>query len=161
MEISNEPGEILWSAPEFHHYEKSVAWYWLVIAVSALIVGAALLSKNLLFAVFVVIATFLVFTWGHRAPRTIDFTLSKKGLDIGGRKFYPFDHLAGFAFIPTRENEELDELMLHTKGRLSNWVRIIVASQRREQIKNLLSQFLPELEYEESLAEHIGQLLRF
>jgi hypothetical protein len=153
--------EIQWSAPEYHHYRKDVGWYWLVLIITAVIAAFALWQKNFLFAVFIAIAAVLVLSWGRRAPKTIDFTLSEKGLDIGGRKFYRYETLLGFAIIPVPDDPELNELALQTKGRLNTWLKIIIADQRSEEIKELLSKFLPELEYEESLADHIARILRF
>ncbi len=153
--------DIKWSSPEYHYYPKDVGWYWLAIIVSAILVIFALWQKNFLFAVFMIVAALLALNWGRRAPRTFEFTLSEKGLDIGGRHRYAFEELAGFAIIPNPENTELAELILRTKNRLNSWVRIIIATERSEAIKGLLAKFLPEIEYTESLTEHIGRILRF
>ena len=80
--------EIRWSAPEFHHYEKDVSWYWLVSIATIVVVIFALIQKNFLFAIFSVIAASLVISWGKKTPETLDFVLSESGLDIGNKKFY-------------------------------------------------------------------------
>jgi hypothetical protein len=153
--------EISWSAPEYHTYEKNVSWYWLVILGTVVIAGIALWQKNFLFALFIVVASFLVTAWGDRKPRTLDFVLSEQGLEIGEQRHYSFDEFSGFAIIPTREDPELHELLFHVKGRIGNWLKIIIATQRHDAIKAFLAAHLPELEYEESFAEHIGRMLKF
>lgn len=153
--------EIKWSAPEYHYYPKDVGWYWFVIIAAMAVVVLALWQRNFLFAVFSVIASILILSWGRRPPRQIDFTLSEKGLDIEGKKFYPFENLAGFAIIQNPDNAELSELILQTKNRVGTWVRVIIANQRAEDIKKLLLKFIPEIEYTESMTEHIGRILRF
>ncbi|HEY4475515.1 MAG TPA: hypothetical protein VJB92_02215 [Candidatus Paceibacterota bacterium] len=153
--------EIHWSAPEFHYYEKDAAWYWLVIIGAIVLVGLALWQKNFLFAVFIIIAAILAITWGRKEPPMVDFILSEKGLDIGGKKFYSFESLEGFAIIPVRTNEELNELLLKSKNRLSGWIRIIIAAQRADAIKALFRKRLPEVEYQETLTEHISRWLKF
>ena len=153
--------QIRWSAPEYHYYRKDVSWYWLVLIVTVILVTLALWQKNFLFAVFIIVAALLILAWGRRPPQTIDFTLSEQGLNIGGKKSYGFQDLSGFVIIPNLADPELSDLILKTKSQLNAWVRIIIASQRSETIKNLLSKFLPEVEYEESLADHIAKILRF
>jgi len=152
---------IRWSAPEYHYYRKDVSWYWLVIIVTIVLTALALWQKNFLFAVFIILASVLTIAWGRREPNVIDFTLSEKGLDVGNRKFYAYENLSGFAIIPAPEDPELEELVIKHKSRLTGWMKIIIAGQRKEQIKNLLSRHLPEIEYQESLTEHIARILRF
>ena len=160
-EVEGQSRTIKWSAPEFHYYDKGVAWYWLVIIATIVVVAIALWQKNFLFAVFAILAAILTVVWGGREPKVIDFILSERGLDIGQKKFYPYETLAGFAVIPTLENQELDELLIKTKSRLTSWLRIIIAGERREAIKQMLSRCLPEVEYQESLTDHIARILRF
>ena len=153
--------EIKWSAPEYHHYEKDISWYWLVAILGIILTAIALWQKNFLFAVFVIIAALLAINWGRRKPEIVDFILSEKGLDIGGKKNYPYESLEGFAIIELPENSELNELVFKTRGRLNAWLKIIIANQRRDAIKEMLGQHVPEIEYQESLADHISKLLRF
>ena len=137
---------IKWSSPEYHYYEKDIGWYWLAIIASIILVAIALAQKNFLFAVFIIIAAVLTINWGRRAPETLDFILSDQGLDIGGKKIYPFEDLEAFAIIPIEENAEISELVIKTRGRLNSWVKIIIATERSEPIKKLLAKFLPEVE---------------
>lgn len=153
--------EIIWSSPEYHYYEKSVIWYWLVIVGAVILVMAALWQKNLLFGIFIIIAAAMLIFWGRRQPRTLNFTLNAKGLMIDDKKIYYFENLAGFAIIPNYAEPALSELLLQTKNHLRGWLRFIIAAQRVEPIKILLQEHLPEVEYQESMAEHISRILRF
>ncbi len=161
IELQAMDKEIRWSAPEYHYYEKDVAWYWLVV-IGAIGLGAlALWQKNLLFAIFIAIAALMLISWGRRQPKTLNFTLNAKGLTIDDKKIYYFENLTGFAIIPNYAEQELNELLLKTNHHLNGWLRVIIAAQRAEPIKNLLLQYLPEVEYQESLAEHISRILKF
>jgi len=153
--------EIRWSAPEYHYYDKGIAWYWLVI-IAAIIIGTlALLQKNFLFIVFIAIASALGLFWGHRQPKTVNFILNQNGLDIDGKKFYAFESLVGFSLLPSYENSEINELAIKTKEQINGWIKIIIASQRAEQISEFLKRNLQEIEYQESMAEHIARILKF
>lgn len=153
--------EIQWSAPEYHYYHKDVSWYWLVIIVGIILIGIAVWQKNFLFAVFIVPAAALTFFWGGREPKTISFTLNARGLNLDGKKFYPLESLEGFAIVADYRDPELSELMLKTKQRFNTWLTVITASERADQIKELLKKHLPEIEYRRSLTEHIGKILKF
>ena len=153
--------EVRWSAPEFHYYKKSVVWYWLVMLIGLILIALALWQKNFLFALFIVMAAVLTIGWGRREPKTVDFRLSENGLYIGENKFYPHESLVGFAIVPDHADPELSELLLQTKGRINAWLRVIIVTQRTPAAKKLLTEYLPEIEYRESISEHLGKILRF
>jgi len=153
--------EIRWSAPEFHHYEKDVSWYWILGIVTIAIVIIVLIQKNFLFAIFSIIAASLVISWGKKQPDMLDFSLSETGLNIEGKKNYGFNELAGFTIIPHYENPEISELILKKKTGTGDWIKVIIATQRSEAIHTLASEFLEEIDYKESLTDHIAKRIRF
>ncbi len=154
--------QISWSAPEYHYYEKGPRWYWGLIAIAAIIVVIALFQKNFLFAIFTVLAAILLGIWGTRTPRTFTFTLSEAGLDIGGKKFYPFDAFSGFSVISAiPESDTLGEIVLREKGVTGSWVKVIVGKDQLSEIHATLAEHLPESEHQASIAEHIAKILRF
>jgi hypothetical protein len=148
------PKEIRWKAPEFEYYHKDVSWYWLTIILSLLVVALAIWQRNFLFAVFAVIAEVLIIFWGRRRPQKIEFQLNDKGLAIGDKTFYPYGGFLGFAF---GENE----VIFQKKNRFSPYLKVSVEESKSGEIKKLLSRYLPEIEYEESLVDHIAKILRF
>lgn len=148
------PKEIKWTAPEYAYFHKDVSWYWLTVIISVLIVAFALWQRNFLFAVFVVMAEALLLFWGRRNPKNLEFKLNDKTLAIGNQTFYPYESFAGFA---VRENE----IVFKSKNRLSPYMKISAEESKLGEIKKLLSRHLPEIEYEESLTDHIVKMLRF
>lgn len=157
--------EIRWSAPEFPYYEKGRGWQVGVIVVAALVTVIALIQRNFLFAVFAVAGGFLVAFWGRRKPETLEFQLSDKGLDIRGKKFYPVETLTGFAIVerPVAEGEpaEPPELVIRTKSVVNPYLKMEIAKERTEEFRALLTAHLPEIEYQEGLADWIAKVLRF
>ena len=146
--------EIKWSAPEFEHREKGVSWYWLTAIAAITIIGIALWAGNFLFAFFVMIAETLIIFWAHQKPAEIEFKLDENGLTISDKKSYPYETLAGFA---VRGNE----VIFRQKRRLTAYLKIIAGPADIGRIKSFLSDRLPEIEYEESLIEHLARILRF
>jgi hypothetical protein len=146
--------EIRWRSPEFEHYEKGPTWYWLTIIITIILVAFSLWQRNFLFAVFIVIAALVIINWGKKTPREIEFKLDQRSLVIDANKVYPYEILAGFTIRDS-------ELILRRKSRLNPYVKILIPERDRERIKSFLIQHLPEIEYEESLTDHISKLLKF
>jgi len=154
--------EFRWEAPEFHYHEKTLAWYWGVGAITLLLIVIAIFQGNFLFALFSLLAGVLVSVWGSRAPNTVPFTLTEKGFAIAGKKFYAHDALEGFALIESHiQPEVFSEIVLRTRGQLGRWIKIMIPRSLENQVRERLERVLPELEYEESMSEHIARMLRF
>ncbi|OGY62845.1 MAG: hypothetical protein A2745_00445 [Candidatus Harrisonbacteria bacterium RIFCSPHIGHO2_01_FULL_44_13] len=154
--------EIKWSAPEFTYYHKDVSWYWVTIIAAIIILAIAFLQKNFLFAIFVIIAETMIIFWGRQSPKDIDFRLDERGLDIGGLKFYAYENLIGFTpKTPDHEKPEFTELIFRTKAKISPYLKVWINSKDNEKVKNFLLRFMPEIEHDESLTDHIAKFLRF
>ena len=151
--------EIIWKAPEFKYYPKSVAWYGLSAAISVLLILFAVWQKNLLFGIFVIIAELTLISWANRQPKTLEFKIDKKGVAIGQIKFYQYEELTGFHI-----HDDLRgglELILKTKSKLNPYVRINIIDKDIPEMKSFLKQFIPEIEYKESLSEDINRIIKF
>lgn len=149
-----------WTAPEFHYFEKTAVWYWVVGAVATIITILAFLQGNFLFAVFTVIAVFLVFTWGGRKPQTGEFAFDRNGLAFNEKQLYALDELTGFAMIG-RAHAGMGEIVIKTKRRTSTWVRLLVPENEFEAVVGAFRSVLPEVSHEESLVDYFAHLLRF
>ena len=150
--------EISWQAPEFKYEHKDISWYWLSIIVTGLIILRAIWQKNPLFALFIAIAEIIIIFWAKERPKTLNFKIDDKGVHIDKIRTYNYDDLGGFHII---EKDNISELVLKTKNRLHPVVKIIIASINIAKIIDTLNDHLPEVEYEESLADHIDRLLKF
>ncbi|MBI2024759.1 MAG: hypothetical protein HYT03_01535 [Candidatus Harrisonbacteria bacterium] len=154
--------DIKWSAPEFQHYEKSANWYLASLAVAALLLIFALWQRNILFAVFIVIAEILFLKMGRQLPHQMDFRLSNLGIEIGGKKSYSYDDLAGFATRRLDQHEDgLSELILKRKRHFSTYVKVLFPTKHSDELRVFINKYLPEIEYEDSLVEHLAKLLKF
>ncbi|MEZ4156905.1 MAG: hypothetical protein R3B52_02995 [Candidatus Paceibacterota bacterium] len=149
-----------WKAPEFTFFEKSSVWYTASIVVALLIVLFAALQGNILFIVFTVIAEILVLYWARQEPPLIECAFGDRGLVIADN-FYPIKSLEGFAFVTDHPHDPYFELIIAQKKKFSSHLRVLVPTEIVDDLFDVLSSYLGEIEYEESLREHIMKIIRF
>ncbi len=155
----NPPKEITWSAPEYHYYEKGAQWHGALAVITGALALVALWQRNFLFAIFIVLAGFLVSSWGKRAPKTVPFSLREKELTINSKQTHLYEKCEGFAIIETPDHPI--ELVFKTRERLHPSLRIIISPEMEGEIREFLTARLPEIEHVESLGERIGRMLKF
>lgn len=143
-----------WKAPEYRFHQKGLSWYWLTIIATIVLMALAIWQGNFLFVVFIIVAELLILFWGYKKPDVVEFTIDDKGFSIGENTFYSYNDLEGFAISG-------DELILKKKSKVSPYIKIIIPEKNAKRIRAFLERTLPEIEYEESLVEHIGHFVRF
>jgi len=151
--------EIIWQAPEFQYRHKELEWYWLSIIAAGILFLFALWQKNLLFAIFIVIAEIMLIVWANELPKNLQFKINKNGVQIGGLKSYYFEELGGFHIC--EKEGGWGELVLKTRNKLHAYVKILVFNKDIPEIKKFLKEKLPEMEYQESLSDHLGRRIGF
>jgi len=150
--------EINWQAPEFHYHYKDVSWYWLSVIIAGLIILTAIWQKNLLFALFAVIAEIVIIFWAKERPKILNFKLDNKKVHVDKITAYSYEDLEGFHIL---EKDDFNELILKTKSRMHPFIKIIMEDIDISRVRDFLKNHLPEIEYEESLTDHIHKLLKF
>lgn len=154
-----------WSAPEFVDNPKDVSWYWISIIVAVIILGISIWQKNFIFAVFIIIAEILVIKWGGHSPRTLKFTLSDKGLNIGDEKFYPMSEFKSFSIEkdddPESNLDEWADINLFFHSRIKPSLKLQAPHEEAENIEKALSMILPEVDWEPSFFETVERFLKF
>ncbi|MDO8430063.1 MAG: hypothetical protein Q7S73_01710 [bacterium] len=150
--------EIIWQAPEFEFQHKDASWYWLTIIVSAILALVALWQLNFLFAIFVVLAETMLIFWAKETPKILQFKISDRGIQLGRLKSYSFEELDGFHISELRNQPEL---VLKTRNKLHPYVIILMLEDDAPEIKEFLKNHLAEIEYEESLSDHLFKRIGF
>jgi len=144
---------IQWQALEYRYHRKSLNWFVGVIGLALILLIIALWQQNFLFAIFTVIAAGLVVFWGKERPRRLQFTLDKKGLWIN-RCLYEYKQFDGFAFSENR-------LQLRYRQHFRPYLTIPLPEKKNRALREQLLVILPEIEYNESLIEALGDWLGF
>ncbi len=157
---------ISWQAPEFEYQQKDVSWYWLSLITAIIVLVFAIWQKNFFFAIFVLIAWFVITYLAGRFPTIWEFKIDEKGIKIslpnnqtGNNKFFLYSEIEGFDIH--QAGEECKELVLKLKSKFSPYLKINCYIRDEEKVKNLLLKFLPQEEYQPSLVDSVSRLIRF
>lgn len=154
--------EVRWSAPEFEYHEKTHVWFLMVWGGVAAVILFAVWQKNFLFAVFAVLAGWLVARWGKERPKDVDYELSDIGLSVDGGVAHPWGEFSGFAIHRLHhEDEGFSEFVMQRKSRLGTFFKVLMPNSKIQEARHAANHHLPEIEYEDSFIEHISRLIRF
>jgi hypothetical protein len=149
--------EISWRAAEHEHVPKTGNWYLLMGAVALGLIIFSLWQKNFFFAVFIILASVMIFTMSRRKPQVFEFRLNEHGIAIGNRIAYDYDRLQDFS-IRNRPGR-LDELIIRRKTAMNPEVRMLVDAKTMVKIQEFLKDRLPEVKHEESLIDLFREVL--
>ncbi|MBI4837209.1 MAG: hypothetical protein HY813_02290 [Candidatus Portnoybacteria bacterium] len=148
-----------WSAPEFIKYHKGPEWFMIggLIAFGLLLV--ALFTKNFIFALIIILAAFSIFIWTQKEPAKINLAVTPRGILINKKNFLRFENLKSFWIF--NEPPETKYISIESEKIFVPRIAIPLGEQDPEEIRQILSKFLPEKEYEESLIDTLGKHLRY
>ena len=125
----------------------------------AAIIALALWQRNFLFAAFVLVACFLLFTWGNRRPNIRKFTVDEHGVHIENSKSTSYDQL--FCFSVDKRHGEFSAIFLRYKRSFLPSFHLLAYTDDLPRIITVLAQYLAETEYEESPIDTVEKLIRF
>lgn len=155
-----EHAPISWKAPEFEHHEKEVMWSWVSIMFAVVLLTAAIVARNFLFAIFIVIAEVLILIWAHREPREVTFSITEKEIVIDDRERHALKTLDHFGFVDIGEEEKYIELGL-AFNKFRPMMRILVSRELQKPIEQKLRLFGRRVEMEPTFVDTIERLVRF
>lgn len=154
-----EQGEaIIWEAPEYIPKKRSSEWYVAVGVVTLAIAVTAILFNNVLFAILVVVGVFGLVLYTARQPDILHIQISARGIAVN-HTLYPFGTLDSFWIT---ESEIDPKILIKSKKTLMPLMALPIAEDiDPDDVADILINFLPEVEQEESLSEHIADRLGF
>ena len=147
-----------WSAAEYEHSQKSKEWYWTVGIMASALMVVALLLKNILFAILLALAGFVIMLYGTRRPSEVGFALKGSGLLVGQR-LYPYESFESFWIHYDPPNKK--ELDLVSKRFFMPRMTIPLRDVDPNEVRKILIKVLQEKEAPESLSETIAKRLGF
>jgi len=161
MEDASKKQKILidWDFPEFSKYERGKKWYLLVIILVTLFLLYAIWTKNILFAIILVLAAFIGVVQHFQKPVMVDAAITEDGVVIGN-KFYAYEDLEKFWIIYKPEIAKL--LYLDFKNPLKRRLAIPLEEVDPLKVRSILQQYLEEdLEREEEeLGDSLAKVLK-
>ena len=117
----------------------------------------ALLMQNYIFALIILLSSFLIAAQAVKKPRTVKFILTKEGLAID-EKMCLWQDIKSFWIF---EEPEIQAIGLETKKMSAPHLYIPLARQDAETIREILKKHIPEKKQEESLTDIIARRLKF
>lgn len=149
-----------WLAPEFQFFEKNSSWRLWSIIISVVAIFLAIWQKNILFAIFVLLAEGLLLFNANQKPRDISYGVTDEGVVINEKETHFYQDLHGFSLFDDPMAPEYHELVLYTREKISPTIKILVPSELVEDLHDLLLDHLDELAYEESFINHMSKRLK-
>lgn len=154
-ESTEEP--VRWQAQEYIQHDKGWLWFVVfIVAFLALMAIAIFLIKSITFNILVPVMAVALLVYINRAPRIIDYTLSRKGLYINDR-LYPFSEFKGFGVI--HDGKEYSVLLVPVK-RFKPGVSVYFPEAAGEAIVDMLGARLPMQELHLDFVDQIIRKLR-
>lgn len=151
--------DIIWEAPEFEHQERGFFWYYMIGFIAVVLILLALWQRNVLFALFVLIASTTVLLIGKNNPPRYRVTLAQGMITIGTSGSHHMNDFLGFVIHDGgQKDDSWGKILLRPKRRFRPYFPIMIPREKLEQIKRHLAEYLPELEHEPSLTD---ELVRF
>jgi len=142
--------EFAWEAPEFEKKEKDKSWF-VFPAILTIILGIiALVTENILFLIFIILAFVVFYMYANKEPRILKFKISEKGIEIAER-LYPLDTLRSFWLFYNPPEEK--EISFRSKKTFFPYLRLPLADQNPNEIREFLLKFLPERRHRESIID--------
>jgi len=149
--------KLTWTAPEYVYRHKTPDWYWIlgIVTVTAAIVSVLL--GNILFGFVILLSGFALALYGARPPRVITYTLTEKGI-IADAVLYPYSTLESYwiddTVLPSR-------LLVQSRKIAMPLIVIPIEEVEDEDVAEILTEYLREVEHEESVAQRIFEYFGF
>jgi hypothetical protein len=96
MAKADREPRISWRIEEYVHREKGPDWFWALGVIAIAGAAIAVLSHNVLFAIFIILAAIILGIYAARPPEIIEIAISDAGIKVKNY-FYPFEKIKGFA----------------------------------------------------------------
>ncbi|MBI2628198.1 MAG: hypothetical protein HYW71_02065 [Candidatus Niyogibacteria bacterium] len=147
-----------WQAPEYDHSSRSTDWYWAMGIAAVVLFITAILFKNFLFSIIVILGTFSVALYSARKPEITEFAITLRGVQIGKRIFFYEDLESFWIHYDPPHKKEIG--FISKKTFMPRFVLPLGDANPNEARKHLIK-FLKEERHEENLSETISKYLGF
>jgi hypothetical protein len=148
--------KITWKAFEYTHREKTTDWFWALGIITITMIIVAVLLRNAMFVVVLVLSGFALGVQALKRPKMVDFEITDRGIRIDG-KLYPFTSIAAFGHF---ENDQTRIALRFSKG-MRPPLEIPVHEEDYDDIRETLLLHIDEEEYQEPFSQKILAVLGF
>jgi hypothetical protein len=149
---------VTWTASEFIAHAKSLGWYVVLVAGTAVFAAAVyLLTRDRISVVVIVVAALLLGVYANHKPRQMEYRLDGRGLTIGDKHF-SYDQFRSFSVLP---EGAFSSIVFMPLKRFALTTTIYYAPEDEDKIVNLLSDHLPLDERGHDAIDRLMHRIRF
>ncbi len=149
------PREFFWEAPLSYHNPKKK--YLTSTITAGLLIGAGAMfffHQNSLTAIFMIVSALVLMLYTNKKPTMSKITINELGVAVDNQ-LYAYKELKSFwiDYVPGN----IKELSLESKKWYLPYTKISFENQNPIELRNMLTNFLPEREHEVSLIDIISK----
>jgi hypothetical protein len=130
-----------WRHQDFVRYNKNVWWYIISIIVLVLFVWGCIVTRNFLFAIFLVLFYLVTLLFDNRNPEIIDFAITHDGIKTGNT-FHYYKEISHFFVI--YQEPGIKNLYFEFRNPLKGRLIVPLDGQNAVAIREFLLGFLKE-----------------
>jgi len=158
-DIINGMNESLkWSAPEYHHYQRSTDWFWAVGIITVCIAVLAFVFNNALFGILIILSAGILIFYTVRPPQEVEYEINNRGIMIG-KDLHPYLTIDSF-WVETRRGGD-PKIILKSKKTIMPYLIIPVHNDSADEVANILREYLEEKEMQEPASQKVMEYLGF
>jgi hypothetical protein len=146
-----------WRAPEFEPSRWDKRWYLGASLILSVIIIYALVANSPIMAITFILIGIVGYIFLQKKPRVLEFMITHDGI-IVGQEIYVFRDIKSFWIF--YEPEHIRILSLHMKDKILPYIHIPIHNENPVIMRDILLEFLPEVEQEPSLVDNLERLLR-
>ncbi len=148
-----------WMVDEYERHERGPVWYAIAFLIGLSFVLYAIVTRNFLFAVVVIMAGVIIALSALREPQKIPFLITTRGVALG-HQFVSYKDLRSFWIL--YEPPHLKNLYLDFRSPITPHLVIPLDDQDPIEIRTALLEFLIENETQEDepLTDILGRFLK-
>lgn len=153
--IHNQTKRYIWEGSEHEHVEKTTDWYWGLIVVIITGVIIAIISKNYLLAILLVLGGTMLGMYANDKPAPVTVEISERGIKLN-RDLYLYETVESFWMY--QDPRGVNQLLLVT-GRKILPQRIVTIPETIPvlELHNFLLQRIEEKETKPTLLNTVAQ----
>jgi hypothetical protein len=148
---------ISWSAPEHFHTEKNNDWYWAVGIVAITAASLAVIFGNVIFAIFIVVATFALIVHASKQPKTVYYEINDRGIVVND-VLYPFLGLESF-WIDAEERPA--KALVKSHKTFMPYLTLHIEEVDPEEVRDILLNYIAETKHSEPLSQKVLEMFGF
>lgn len=149
---------ITWQTLEYQSRPRSGDWFWAIGIIAVAAAVTAILLKNFLFGILIIIAAFTLMLQAARKPRLLRFEINQTAV-VAGAVAYPLSSLESFWIDSANPNDA--RLLLKSKNLTALLIAIPLGDTEPQIVKDFLSSRLSEAELHEPLGQKIMEAFGF